>query len=179
MFVIQTAWRQYLVQRLKKKRTGMIDVIYSSIGLKTNIASRTEGVFLRLDIKKYPYRCYDLTVYKNLLKIVDVIFFNLQKLGGKDHLPMVFINNYYIGGADDFQMLEDRKVIGSLLKKEYEKRCMACNVYITSKNSTSCPFCYSSYISFARSLNQFDVYENRKDDKRRSTNNKNVSFKKK
>ena len=92
---------------------------------------------------------------------------------------MVFINNYYIGGADDFQILEDRKVIGTLLKKEYEKRCMACNVYITSKDSTACPFCYTNYISFARSLNQIDVYGNRKEEKRRSTNNKNVSLKKK
>ena len=72
-FIIQTSWRQYLVKRLKKKRRGMIEVIYTSIGTKVNIQSRTEGVFLRLDIKKYPYRCYDLTIYKNLIKIVDVL----------------------------------------------------------------------------------------------------------
>ena len=71
-FIIQTYGRHHLVKKLKKKRRGMIDVIYSSIGYKSNSASKTEGVLIRMDAMKYPYRCYDLMVYKNLVKVVDV-----------------------------------------------------------------------------------------------------------
>lgn len=72
-FIIQVYYRQHLINRLKNKRRGIIDIIYTPFGLTLNTKSKTDSIFLCCDIKKYPYRSYDLTVYKNLIKIVDVM----------------------------------------------------------------------------------------------------------
>ena len=70
--MIQVRYRQHLLIRSREKRKGIIDVIYTPFGLTFNTKSNTEAILLRLDIKKYPYRCYDLSVYKNLIKFVEV-----------------------------------------------------------------------------------------------------------
>ena len=71
--MIQVYYRQHLINRIKYKRRGIIDIIYTPFGLTHNTKSNTEAIIVRCDIKKYPYRCYDLTVYKNLIKFVDVL----------------------------------------------------------------------------------------------------------
>ena len=91
---------------------------------------------------------------------------------------MVFINNYYIGGADDFQQLEDRKLISSLVNKDYEKRCLACNIFISSKDCTTCPYCYTNYVNFAKNVNQIDIFACRKEEKTRKSKEKFVIKKK-
>ncbi len=50
----------------------MIDIIFTPIDRHPNVTSRQDRIFTILDIKKYPYRCYDLNRYKNLKGVVEV-----------------------------------------------------------------------------------------------------------
>ena len=50
----------------------MIELIYTSIEKNPNIASRQDRLFVVLDSKCYPYRCYDLVTYKSLKQVVEV-----------------------------------------------------------------------------------------------------------
>jgi hypothetical protein len=71
-FFIQMAWKKHVINKIQNERKGMIDIIYSSIDKNANITSRTDRLFVVLDSKRFPYRCYDLVRYKNLKKVVEV-----------------------------------------------------------------------------------------------------------
>ncbi len=71
-------WKQYIINKVKSTKKGMIEIIYSSIDRNPNITSRQDRLFVNLDIKRYPYKCYDLTNYKCLRKVVEV--FNAYKI---------------------------------------------------------------------------------------------------
>lgn len=65
-------WKQYIISKVRNNRKGMIDIIYTSIDKNPNISSRQDRLFVNVDSKTYPYRCYDLTEYKCLKKVVEV-----------------------------------------------------------------------------------------------------------
>ncbi len=50
----------------------MIELIYTSIEMNPNIASKQDRLFVTIDSKCYPYRCYDLVTYKQLKQVVEV-----------------------------------------------------------------------------------------------------------
>lgn len=50
----------------------MIDIIFSSLDTNPNITSRQDRLFVNVESKRYPYRCYDLTAYRHLKPIVEV-----------------------------------------------------------------------------------------------------------
>ena len=71
-YFIQMNWKHLVISRNYKARKGIIDVIYSSIESESNsVHKRFIDI---LDIKEYMYRCYDLTKYKGLRKIVKVCY---------------------------------------------------------------------------------------------------------
>ena len=78
---------------------------------------------------------------------------------------MVFINGYYIGGKDKFQEFEDLNIISLLVSKEYERRCLSCDILRGSKDSFNCSYCLRSYLYFAISSTIHDIYGNRWQDK--------------
>ena len=78
---------------------------------------------------------------------------------------MVFINKYYIGGADNFQELEDKRIIPQLLNKEYERKCLSCNIYRGTELHKNCSFCFTSFLDFAKDEIEIDVYEKRVNEK--------------
>jgi hypothetical protein len=53
-------------------KKGLIDILYTSLDKNPNVTSRQDRIFTILDIKKYPYRCYDLNKYRNLKGVVEV-----------------------------------------------------------------------------------------------------------
>lgn len=89
---------------------------------------------------------------------------------------MIFINKYYIGGADCFQELEDKNVISLLLNKEYERKCLSCNIYRTSDESNNCSFCLTSYLDFAKNKVKIDVYASRQNEKGNKMSKSNNSL---
>jgi len=66
------AWKQSIIEKNKKEKRGMIDVLYTSLEMNSNLKSRIDRIFVILDSHKYPYRCYDLVQYKNFKPIVEV-----------------------------------------------------------------------------------------------------------
>ena len=82
--------------RNKEKKRGIIDVIYTSLTTNQLAEAKTTKTFLILDGRKYPYRCFDLTVYQKLSKFIE-------ELGGVSILPAIFINGYYIGSYENLQ----------------------------------------------------------------------------
>jgi hypothetical protein len=58
----------------------MIEVIYTSIEKNPNITSRQDRLFVGLDSKCYPYRCYDLVTYRALKQVVEVYYNNISNL---------------------------------------------------------------------------------------------------
>ena len=152
--MVQYHWRRYYIELLRKKRRGMIDIIYSSLELNANVSSHQNQAFLILDNKKYPYRCYDLMTYKNLSKTVE-------KLGGFEVLPCIFINGYYIGTTDHLQELEDMKLISKIINGEYNESCLMCHVLRSNPEFDTCPYCYKKYLFFSQDNKKYDIYNNR------------------
>jgi len=71
------AWKKNIANKSRIEKLGMIEVIYTSMENKANITSKQERLFTILDNKFLPYRIYDLVVYTNLKKVVNV---NLSSL---------------------------------------------------------------------------------------------------
>ncbi len=65
-------WKQFIIEKIKKEKRGMIDLLYTSLEINPNLKSRNDRIFVTLDSQKYPYRCYDLVQYKNFKSIVEV-----------------------------------------------------------------------------------------------------------
>ena len=155
VFIIQYHWRRYFIEEIRKKKRGMIDIIYTSLTTNQLVESKTTKTFLIVDGKKYPYRCFDLTIYSKLAKIIE-------ELGGINILPAIFINGYYIGSYENLQEFEDSKIIPKLLIGEYEESCLVCHISKTDSNLDTCPFCYKKYKYFAKKDLLYDIWEMRK-----------------
>jgi len=69
-YFIQMNWKHLVFSRNLKVRKGIIDIIYSRIDYENNATQKR--FFDILDIKEYPYRCYDLVKYKALRSVVKV-----------------------------------------------------------------------------------------------------------
>jgi len=70
-------WKHYIIEKNRRNKFGIIDIIYTSIDKNPNIKSRTERLFVIIEGKKIPYRIYDLVEYKNFKNCVEVIHFNI------------------------------------------------------------------------------------------------------
>lgn len=65
-------WKQYMITKVKNSKKGMIDIIYTTLDKNSNITSRQDRLFVNVDSKRYPYRCFDLVTYKHLKSTVEV-----------------------------------------------------------------------------------------------------------
>ena len=155
VFIIQYHWRRYFIEEIRKKKRGIIDVIYTSLTTNQLAEAKTTKTFLILDGRKYPYRCFDLTVYQKLSKFIE-------ELGGVSILPAIFINGYYIGSYENLQEFEDSNIISKLLIGEYEDSCLVCHITKTNLDLDTCPFCYKKYKYFAKKDHKYDIWEMRK-----------------
>ena len=155
VFIIQYHWRRYFIEEIRKKKRGIIDVIYTSLTTNQLAEAKTTKTFLILDGRKYPYRCFDLTVYQKLSKFIE-------ELGGVSILPAIFINGYYIGSYENLQEFEDSNIISKLLIGEYEDSCLVSHITKTNLDLDTCPFCYKKYKYFAKKDHKYDIWEMRK-----------------
>ena len=158
-------WKLYIINKIRQSKKGIIDIIYSSLEKNANVSSRQDRIFVNVESKRYPYRCYDLYYYKQLKPIVEVNIkinnFIFKEHGGYDSLPLVFINNYFIGNAEQFQALEDLKLTQSVIDKDYMKRCLMCNIVRTDEELEECPACFKNYLFFTKKQTQTDIHSNR------------------
>lgn len=153
-FLIQYRWRRFFIKKVKEKKKGIIDIIYSSMPSDPNIEMHQQQTFDLMDAKKYPYRCYDVLSYKNLIPIIKQNFSNRK-------FPYIFINGYYIGSFSELQEMEDNKMIWKIIKGEYKNLCLMCHVPRNSMEIDTCPYCFKSYTYFAQIGEIFDIYGNR------------------
>lgn len=65
-------WKKYIANKSRIEKSGMIEVIYTSMEHKANVSSKQERLFTLLDNKFVPHRVYDLIVYNNLKNVVNV-----------------------------------------------------------------------------------------------------------
>lgn len=57
--------------------------------------------------------------------------------------------------------MEDQKIIPSLIKGEYLKRCLVCNMPRESFEKEICYYCYKKYLYWAISIEIYNIYEMR------------------
>ena len=76
-------------------------------------------------------------------------------------MPAIFINNHYIGTLENIQEYEDLGFLNNIVKKEYERRCLVCNIIRPSKENEICTHCYRPYHFFTKSDQKVNVYKNR------------------
>jgi glutaredoxin len=155
-FIVQYHWRRFYIEKLRKQRKGIIDVIYSSLETNPNVASHQNQTFNILDTKRYRYRCYDLMKYKQLAKVLNEVQSKV--------LPAIFINGFYIGGFDKLQELEDLKLIHRIINQEYNDTCLQCHIARNDNDSdiNVCPYCYKKYLFFTEQEEQrYDVFARR------------------
>lgn len=155
-YLIQYRWRKFYLKDLRIKRKGMIDIIYSEFPNDNLTQAKQEQLFLILGSKKYPYRMYDVLTYKKLIKFVK------ENFGETVKYPYIFINGYYIGSTDEFQEIEDNKMVNKIIQAEYKNICLLCHVPKPNEELKRCPFCFQSYTHFAKEDEIYKVYENRK-----------------
>lgn len=153
-FLVQYRWRKYYIKQIKSRQKGMIDVIFSSMPSQSDVSESQNRVFAILDSKKYPYRCYDVLEYKNLVAFSKKNF-------PRTNYPLIYINGYFIGSADQLQVLEDEKLINKVLNKDYLDYCLKCHVTRDDLEISRCPYCFKKYTFFAKFDALFDIYSNR------------------
>jgi hypothetical protein len=61
----------------------------------------------------------------------------------------------------NFQDLEDMNLLMPIIRKDYLKRCITCNMVRPSLELENCPYCYKNYLFFIKSKEKYSVYENR------------------
>jgi hypothetical protein len=74
-YYIQMNWKNYVINKIRASKKGLVEVIYSSIDKNPNCTSRQDRLFVNLDSRRYPYKCYDVVNYKPLRKVVEVIMY--------------------------------------------------------------------------------------------------------
>ena len=62
---------------------------------------------------------------------------------------------------DNIQEYEDLSFLQSIVKKEYERRCLGCNVVRMKKEDEICLHCYRAYTFFAKSDKKINIFKNR------------------
>ena len=153
---IQSSWKNYMIKKLiKQNHQGLIEIIYSS--LNNNSVMKFNSIELVLDGMKIPYRIYDLIEYKALKTVVN-------EFSDYDNLPLIFINDIYIGGSKNFQELIDLELIVPIVNKEYLNNCLNCNmikIKITNEEPVICLHCMKSYTFFAKSPVLKNIWSNR------------------
>lgn len=149
--MIQYHWRRYFIEKIRLKKRGIIDVIYTSLNFNSNITSHISNTFLILESKKYQFRCYDLMDHKSLAKVIE-------PFGGSENLPAIFINGYYIGSYDQIQELEDMKLINRIINSDYLTECLICHISKMNPELDTCPYCFKEYLFFSLSnLTKYDI----------------------
>jgi glutaredoxin len=154
-YMIQYRWRRFYIEEINKKKRGIIDVIYTSLNTNVNFSSKNTQTFLILDGKNYPYRCFDMMKYKGFKKLIE-------KLGGIQILPAIFINGFFIGSYDELQKFEDNNIITKLLINDNENDgCISCNSLKPNENLDVCPYCFKEYKFYSKLKEKFDLWKMR------------------
>ena len=62
---------------------------------------------------------------------------------------------------ENIQEYEDLSFLQSIVKKEYERRCLVCNIVRMKKEDEICMHCYRAYTFFAKSEQKINIFKNR------------------
>jgi hypothetical protein len=62
---------------------------------------------------------------------------------------------------ENLQEYEDMSFLQSIVKKEYDRRCLVCNIVRLKKDDKVCLHCYRDYNFFAKSEQKINIFKNR------------------
>ncbi|CAD8071142.1 unnamed protein product [Paramecium sonneborni] len=141
---IQLVWKKYktlraIHQTVKSKREPVV-VYYSSIATNQKIRSDQMQLFHMLKVKNIKFFKFDLVDNKMAQGWVKEILNRYQ-------LPFVTINNVFVGGYEEFQILYELDLLIRIIKKDYEKECILCD---EPKVGDECPNCNKPYDFFKK-----------------------------
>ena len=149
-YLIQYHWRKYYIKELKKLYTGLIEIIYKN--------ELDFSIFNLLNKRKYTFKCYDISFYRNLKKI-------LEKIGViENNLPIFFVNGYYLGDFTKFNYLINDEIFEKIYGKEYDRVCLNCGDRRENKNNEVCNKCGKKYIFFSVNNKIFNLWDERYED---------------
>lgn len=155
---IQAAWKNYMINKLiKQNHRGMVEIIFSSMQSNSNSNSKFSQITNVLEGLKLPYRVYDLMEYQDLKTVVN-------EYSTYDNLPLIFINDYYVGGAKDFQELIDLDYLIPIVNKEYLNNCINCSmikVKVSEEEPIVCLHCLKPYAFFAKHKQLRNIWNSR------------------
>lgn len=153
---IQTAWKNYIIRKIiKNNHQGMIEIIYSSFNNKS--VDKLETIEHLLNGLKLPFKEYDLMEYKMLKGVVN-------EFSDYDHLPIIFINDYYIGSIHDLQELIDFELLIPIVNKEYLNNCLNCQmikIKLNDEEPLFCLHCMRPYTFFSKNNSLKNIWDNR------------------
>ncbi|CAI2371314.1 unnamed protein product [Moneuplotes crassus] len=147
-FIIQNAYRRYMIRKAKKETPKQTDGIILLFGASINSKTMSKSDF---------NQCKDMLEHSDLpLEVKDLgIDSSLQKealqYGRLEDLPFVVINGINIGGVDDLINIVDLKILRPIFYKEYINHCLLCNATRINEHADYCSNCFKELLWFAKS----------------------------
>mmetsp|Transcript_28837 Transcript_28837/g.21476 ORF Transcript_28837/g.21476 Transcript_28837/m.21476 type:complete len:109 (-) Transcript_28837:155-481(-) len=71
-------------------------------------------------------------------------------------MPIVVINDMYIGGYKEVQDLVDDQWLLPILNREYEDQCLRCFVTRESMKDSTCKYCEQKYLFFQKKAETYE-----------------------
>jgi len=63
--------------------------------------------------------------------------------------------------VENLQEYEDLGFLNNIVKKEYDRRCLVCNIIRPSKENEVCLHCYRPYQFFSKADQKINIFKNR------------------
>eukprot|EP00347_Sterkiella_histriomuscorum_P006563 403352296 len=151
-FKIQSFYRQRKTRKqylnYLRRKTYEIRVYTTSLAIDINTVTDQERIKYILDAMKIKYQWIDLYEAQN--KSNQKMIQESDMYGGSNNLPIIIVNNHYIGGIQELQDLVDEGWLMPILQKQYEDQCIQCQVTRESLDDNMCKFCWQKYLFFVK-----------------------------
>ncbi|CAK59332.1 unnamed protein product (macronuclear) [Paramecium tetraurelia] len=128
---------------MSKKQHCRIKIYYTSLtGQSNKIKSNQTKAFLILDQKQWSLQKIDVAYDKKSVQFVQAF----KEYGYE--LPLIFIDDMYIGDGDKLQELEDNQFLDEIYDQQYLERCLLCNMDRKSEDQKQCSDCKQNLLFF-------------------------------
>ncbi|KAM3142415.1 hypothetical protein pb186bvf_005572 [Paramecium bursaria] len=138
-FIIQSYW-----MNKKKQFKPLVKVYFTSLtGQSHQIKQNLHKSQLILDQKKWNIKYIDICENKE-----DMALTQQYRQQGFE-LPHIYINEHFIGGANELQELEDFQYLDDIYTQTYLKICLNCNNDRLEKQN-ECDQCQKPFLFFRK-----------------------------
>ncbi|CAD8116066.1 unnamed protein product [Paramecium sonneborni] len=128
---------------MTKKQVSRIKIYYTSISGQSNkIKSSQNKAFLILEQKSWPLQKIDVASDKKSVQFVQAF----KEYGYE--LPLIFIDDMYIGDGEKLQELEDNGFLDEIYEQQYLQRCLLCNMDRKTEDQKYCIDCKQNLLFF-------------------------------